>query len=391
MVLINNLKGLLCLLKLFSKWLLEKNKIVSPKKNPEKDDVDLVLEGLSEIIETIHEKDVAEIVLEDISLEDDTENSLETLEIIKKDLFDGYLGELNETPNPLEYGENATYRNLREGIVYKKGPDNLWEVFVKDGEPGKQGQSAPGGGCGVSEVKNIVENRLAEPIVGTYPGSPSNPFPTEVERNAWAVANASKLYLGYQAYLTGGVETLWIGPDPDDWYEVQYIPHLVTREAAVVRISGDGTAEPALGNLVNANMKVPYYGENVNIIDREYYYIDLNHDYVDGTDLTPHIHLVPINTLGGNVKFSLYYQIHNGGEVVQTPILLTGIVDIGVVAWTEKRIDFTIPGTGLTKNGRVMMHIFRDRNDVQDTYEAAVGVTSVSTHYWANPAQVGHF
>ena len=140
-----------------------------------KDDVDLVLEGLDEISmvkNTDKESEEIEIVLED-----EVEIYQEQLPKIKKDLFEGYLGELNEAPNPLEYGANATYRNLREGIVYKKGPDNLWEVFVKDGTPGRPGQSAPGGGCGVTEVKNIVENRLTtQPIVATYPGSPSAPF-----------------------------------------------------------------------------------------------------------------------------------------------------------------------------------------------------------------------
>lgn len=100
----------------------------------------------------------------EILLEYDTENpSVNKLPKVKKDLFAGYLGELNEAPNPLEYGANATYRNLREGIVYKKGQDNLWEVFVKDGAPGRQGPAAPGGGCGVAEVRREIDT--ASPYV----------------------------------------------------------------------------------------------------------------------------------------------------------------------------------------------------------------------------------
>lgn len=77
-------------------------------------------------------------------------------EIISEEesLFDGYLGEQKEAPNPLDYGPNATYRNLREGVVYKKGQDNLWETFVKDGQPGKQGNS--GSGLGVQEATRLI-------------------------------------------------------------------------------------------------------------------------------------------------------------------------------------------------------------------------------------------
>lgn len=98
--------------------------------------------------------------IEEIELVEDLE--LEFPEEVEKEqvqnLFDGYLGEQREVPNPLEYGPNATYRNLREGIVYKKGPDNLWEIFVKDGQNGKQGArgASVGSGTGVEEVRKEI-------------------------------------------------------------------------------------------------------------------------------------------------------------------------------------------------------------------------------------------
>jgi peptidoglycan/xylan/chitin deacetylase (PgdA/CDA1 family) len=200
-------------------------------ENAENDSVDLVLEGLDEIIsENVtsndSEEDSEEMLIELIPSEDTAENSVENsveqMPRIKKDLFAGYLGELSEAPNPLEYGANATYRNLREGIVYKKGPDNLWEVFVKDGAPGRQGQAAPGGGCGVQEVKNIVENRITtQPIGETYLGSPSNPFPSNTERNA-AYATALP-HRGFVAYVidpssaTGSTGYAFTGPTNTGW------------------------------------------------------------------------------------------------------------------------------------------------------------------------------
>lgn len=83
------------------------------------------------------------------------------------DLFDGYLGEQKEIPNPLEYGPNATYRNLSEGKVYRKNSENLWEVFLQDGKPGKQGQSL-GSGVGVEEVKRLIVEHVGITDMGSY-------------------------------------------------------------------------------------------------------------------------------------------------------------------------------------------------------------------------------
>lgn len=174
-------------------------------ENAENDSVQLVLEGLEDelsLVENTEEKEEElsiELISEDSSLEDSQKPYRPR---IKKDLFAGYLGELNEAPNPLEYGANATYRNLREGIVYKKGPDNLWEVFVKDGAPGRQGPAAPGGGCGVTEVKNIVENRItSQPIVANYPGSTFNPYQYEA-------LPTSAPYVGHEVAVANSLSPL---------------------------------------------------------------------------------------------------------------------------------------------------------------------------------------
>jgi len=104
-------------------------------------------------IENKSNKKIDEQVLksEDISIDDNSERIQE--------LYDGYIGEKNFIPNPYEYGPNATYRNINEGIVYKKNEQNLWEAFVKDGKPGVQGpRGFAGGGTGVEEVKRIVSD-----------------------------------------------------------------------------------------------------------------------------------------------------------------------------------------------------------------------------------------
>ena len=98
-------------------------------------------------------------ILEDLDLDDelDFEPVSKSNDQQVQNLYDGYIGEKNFIPNPYEYGPNATYRNINEGIVYKKNEQNLWEAFVKDGKVGAQGpRGFAGGGTGVEEVKKIA-------------------------------------------------------------------------------------------------------------------------------------------------------------------------------------------------------------------------------------------
>lgn len=97
------------------------------------------------ILENEH-KDLSEDF--DLDIEDNSEEVDQKIE----QLFDGYLGEKNFDPNPLEYGPNATYR--KNGTVYKKSIDNLWETYLQDGKQGPKG-SAGGSGTGVQEVQKI--------------------------------------------------------------------------------------------------------------------------------------------------------------------------------------------------------------------------------------------
>jgi hypothetical protein len=148
---------------------------IVPEKVVEDNYVDIVLEGLDE--DSYLEENIEENIEIEIDSDDDFSKTIEddNLQIVE-DLFDGYLGETSEVPNPLDYGPNATYRNLREGIVYKKGPDNLWEVFLKDGQTGKQGM-AGGSGVGVNEVKKIIEENT---ITDAYPKNGFSYYP-EIE------------------------------------------------------------------------------------------------------------------------------------------------------------------------------------------------------------------
>ena len=103
---------------------------------------------VNDILENL-DVDVSEEYSKDLS--DDLEiEELEPEQNVEQ-LFDGYLGEKNFDPNPLEYGPNAMYR--KNGVVYRKSVDNLWEVYLKDGSPGPRG-AAGGSGVGLNEIKS---------------------------------------------------------------------------------------------------------------------------------------------------------------------------------------------------------------------------------------------
>lgn len=165
--------------------------------------------------------------------------------------------------------------------------------------------------------------------------------------------------------------------------------NVVTREAAVRRLPGNGVADPALGNWVDGNMQVPHWGTNAGTVDRAYFAIDIDYNYIAGTDLVFHVHWGPITGAGGNVKWQAYVQWGESGATWVAATLSTATTAAGTVAWADKRTDITLSGTGHTYNSRVLVHLFRDRNDAADTYEAAVGELSVSAHFQADPLQAG--
>lgn len=118
-------------------------KSTETSKNVEENDI---LEGLDLDFSENEYKDLSE----DFDLDIDDEIPEERSQKVEQ-LFDGYLGEKNFDPNPLEYGPNAMYR--KNGVVYRKSVDNLWEAYLKDGSPGPRG-AAGGSGVGLNEIKS---------------------------------------------------------------------------------------------------------------------------------------------------------------------------------------------------------------------------------------------
>lgn len=186
------------------------------KEESSVENVDLVLEGLDDV--SVEDNFEFEII-EENTIESDVEKNYSFVNDSMQQLFDGYLGEKSETPNPLEYGPNATYRNLKEGIVYKKGPDNLWEVFLQDGKHGRNGQSV-GSGIGVNEAKLIIDNKVSNGLnlVQSLPTSSSISLGSSVLANNGAFATMTLSgWLGCLGVYNSDSELPLSGVAPGSW------------------------------------------------------------------------------------------------------------------------------------------------------------------------------
>lgn len=110
--------------------------------------------------DVLGKEDELNIVLDSL-FEEESETFEEKIEQVQKEMKDGFIGGFKSAPNPYEYGSKAEYRNLTEGIVYKKNLENLWEAYIKDGKDGATPKVWPtGGGLGDKDVKKIIDESI---------------------------------------------------------------------------------------------------------------------------------------------------------------------------------------------------------------------------------------
>ena len=112
----------------------------------------------------------------------------------------------------------------------------------------------------------------------------------------------------------------------------------------------------------------------------------LNHDYKEGSDIVPHLHLyIPDDGTGGVIKFYMNYtwtNIDATGTVSETTV--SGTVTRAASAGINHNaiLSFgTITGTGKTISSVFMCRIYRDPADVADTFGTSVWLKSADLHY----------
>jgi len=110
---------------------------------------------------------------------------------------------------------------------------------------------------------------------------------------------------------------------------------------------------------------------------------EILHDYMEGTDLSVHIHWLPVNTGTGTVRWYFEYSIKNVDEVFSAPTTIYGEEEAGGTAWMHHLTSIgTIDGTGIKVGAHIMFRIYRDSGD--DTYGSDAVLMSAGLHYKIN-------
>lgn len=113
---------------------------------------------------------------------------------------------------------------------------------------------------------------------------------------------------------------------------------------------------------------------------------EMDHDWIEGTDIYPHIHWMPTTAGAGNVKWGLEYAWFNVNETnITTDTIYTTPRAAGGTAWTGLFDSFgAIDGSGKKIGSQLHFRIFRDPTDAADTYAADAAGLTLGVHYRAN-------
>jgi len=145
---------------------------------------------------------------------------------------------------------------------------------------------------------------------------------------------------------------------------------------------GTGPAAPSIISLNSTGvLAYAFIGTGV-LADELHGSIEALHDYLEGSDIVPHVHWCPTTNDAGDVKWQLeYIWISRTGTITgSTTIDVTTAA--GGTAWVLKRSDFpAVSGANRQIGDRFMFRIFRDPADLADTYGFDAAILDVGIHY----------
>jgi len=145
---------------------------------------------------------------------------------------------------------------------------------------------------------------------------------------------------------------------------------------------GTGPAAPAI-IAINATgiLTYAFIGTGV-LADELHGSLETLHDYLEGSDIVPHVHWCPTTNDAGNVKWQIEYIWISRTGTITTSTTIAVTTAAGGTAWTLKRSDFpTVTGTNRQIGDRFMFRIFRDPADGSDTYAFDAAILDVGIHY----------
>lgn len=142
---------------------------------------------------------------------------------------------------------------------------------------------------------------------------------------------------------------------------------------------GKSNSSPDIINLSNTNIKT-YAFDGTNKVEELSCGDEIPHGYVEGTDISAHLHWRPTTTNAGNIKWFIDVTWENDGDVPSSQTL-SSIVSSDEVAWKNQFLSLgTLDGTGKKINSQLSVRIYRDPNDPDDTYPDKAALISFGFH-----------
>lgn len=116
---------------------------------------------------------------------------------------------------------------------------------------------------------------------------------------------------------------------------------------------------------------------------------EMPHDYIEGSDIRPHLHWSGSSAAAGNIKWQLGYSVFNvNAEATAETVIAVTLANPGLGANSRaviKANEFpVISGAGIGIGTLIRFRIFRDPSDVADTYGADALLYQVGIHYEAD-------
>jgi hypothetical protein len=142
---------------------------------------------------------------------------------------------------------------------------------------------------------------------------------------------------------------------------------------------------PDLINLSSSNIEVAAFAGNA--LEEVSGVIELNHEWAEGTDITPHIHWYPTTTDTGDVVWKMEYEIVGLDETAGAGTVITApATAAGGTAWVQKLTNWAvISGTSLNIGDQLHFRLYRDPvGEAGDTYGADAAAATLGFHYQLN-------
>lgn len=147
-----------------------------------------------------------------------------------------------------------------------------------------------------------------------------------------------------------------------------------------------GASAPTWGNFTDANIQVLQFSKTLN--NQIFGSVQLFHNYIEGTDVTPHMHVVfptaAVGTASTNV-WTLAYSWANIGGVFPASTTISITNSSARSAFQQAILDFgTISGTNKLISSVMCFSITRNGGNAYDIYDDVIDLISFDLHHQVN-------